>query len=235
MGVKDFLSGISWNGTSLSDFGDAEFGSGGMTELNAGAGFGQLLEQLSAPGGVLSDEHTSKQLAGAISGLQGQREQSNTQTVDALVSGGVNPAMARRILAGQEDQFANQASGMALQVGQQAAGQEAEFMTQLVNALSQSESAQKNLELQDYWNNKMFKQQEKSAKFSQLMGWGSLLLGGGDLALGMFGGGGDKMSGAQGAQFGAKTSTAFSSMFGQPGTSGGGSSGYTFTGYYVMA
>ena len=176
MPIADFLNNVSYDGVKLSAF-EADLGGGAMTDLNSPGAYAQMLKTMLAPSGLLSNKYQSTALAGMVSGLSVQKEQGQEQMMAQLAADGVSGSTAMRMLAEGDRQFQSAALGAANQLETARGQNEADAILGVTNALATIESQQKQMELQDYWNKKFYKQAESANKFSKIMGIASLALG----------------------------------------------------------
>lgn len=182
MSIGTFLNGLTYNGKPITSNVDPT--SGGMTQLNTPFLFGQVLQQASQPGGLLSDTNRSNLFANQVQGLIGNFRQGQAAQAAAMANAGVAPSIAQRILAQDPYQLAGQVR--ALDGGLQAQQSQNEFdaLSALANATAQAASQQKQLDLYNYWQQKMYSQQKKAQGIGSLFSGASLLLGLAGLPLG---------------------------------------------------
>lgn len=172
--LQDYMRSLEFNGQSLDRGGTIDPTRGGYTVSNAPFIFARLLQQLSQPGGPLSELSSSRVLGGKVAGIASQAEAQRRQTGTNLANAGVNDAQAGSILAGVDTgvQRAISEARAAEQARLQDKQQEA--LTGLANVTAQSESTQKERAEQLRQFEIALKELKKNKKFNRLISIASL-------------------------------------------------------------
>jgi len=175
MSMTSYLQSIEYNNESLLG-GTVNVTDGGYTTRNAPFAFARMLQELSQPGGILSEVTRSRTFAGEAEGIVNQGNELGDQTSRQLQQQGVNEAQATQQLA-QVDQSVLQALSQAQAASEgELAENEANALTQFTSVLNQSEDIQKTRteELRQY--EELMAMIKKQQKFQNILGIAGLAL-----------------------------------------------------------
>lgn len=168
MAVRDFLRNLSYRGQGLSDVGNVDVLSGSYLTRNFPLAFASLLQESSRPGGYLSSLGQDRVFSGQLDALAEQEQQRMIEGERALGAAGLNPAMARRMMA--EDQIRSQRMASALRGESERDLQQRTFQagSELAKILAQAEVQEKQALQQEEHSKRLRKILKKGQKLQKI-------------------------------------------------------------------